>query len=61
MPQPTQHLTHALSVDIGGTFTDFSLLNLDTHEVMVHKVLTNPDAQSVLPWMSCSKSMSLQV
>ncbi len=44
MPQPTQHLTHALSVDIGGTFTDFSLLNLDTHAVMVHKVLTNPEA-----------------
>ncbi len=44
MPRPTQHLTHALSVDIGGTFTDFSLLNLDTHEVMVHKVLTNPEA-----------------
>ena len=36
--------THALSIDIGGTFTDFSLLDLSTGEVSVHKVLTNPDA-----------------
>ena len=35
---------HALSIDIGGTFTDFSLLDLATGEVSVHKVLTNPDA-----------------
>jgi N-methylhydantoinase A/oxoprolinase/acetone carboxylase beta subunit len=35
--------THALSVDIGGTFTDFSLLDLRTHEVRVHKVLTDPE------------------
>ena len=35
--------THALSVDIGGTFTDFSLLNLGTGEVLVHKVLTDPE------------------
>lgn len=37
-------LTHALSVDIGGTFTDFSLLDLRSHEVLVHKVLTEPEA-----------------
>lgn len=36
--------SHALSVDIGGTFTDYSLLNLRTGEVAVHKVLTNPDS-----------------
>ena len=36
--------SHALSIDIGGTFTDFSLLDLATGEVSVHKVLTNPDA-----------------
>ena len=35
--------THALSIDIGGTFTDFSLLDLATGEVSVHKVLTNPN------------------
>ena len=36
--------SHALSIDIGGTFTDFSLLDLASGEVSVHKVLTNPDA-----------------
>ena len=36
--------SHALSIDIGGTFTDFSLLDLSTGEVSVHKVLTNPEA-----------------
>ncbi|MFQ5989633.1 MAG: hydantoinase/oxoprolinase family protein [Candidatus Methylomirabilales bacterium] len=35
--------THALSVDIGGTFTDFSLLDLSTGEVSVHKLLTDPE------------------
>ena len=35
--------THALSVDIGGTFTDFSLLELATGRVLVNKVLTDPD------------------
>ncbi len=34
---------YALSVDIGGTFTDFSLLNLSTGEVSVNKVLTDPE------------------
>lgn len=33
--------THSLSVDIGGTFTDFSLIDLTTGEVSVHKVLTD--------------------
>jgi N-methylhydantoinase A/oxoprolinase/acetone carboxylase beta subunit len=42
MSEPTAALTHALSVDIGGTFTDFSLLDMHTHEVRVHKVLTDP-------------------
>ena len=36
-------LTHALSVDIGGTFTDFSLIDLASGEVSVNKVLTDPD------------------
>ncbi len=43
MAEPTKTATHALSVDIGGTFTDFSLLDLSTHRVLVHKVLTDPD------------------
>ena len=33
--------THSLSVDIGGTFTDFSLLDLATGQFTVHKLLTN--------------------
>ena len=40
--QPNE-FTHALSVDIGGTFTDFSLLELSTGRVLVNKVLTDPD------------------
>jgi N-methylhydantoinase A/oxoprolinase/acetone carboxylase beta subunit len=44
MPEPTAIPTHALSVDIGGTFTDFSLLDMHTHAVRVHKVLTDPQA-----------------
>lgn len=43
MAEPTRAATHALSVDIGGTFTDFSLLDLSTYRVQVHKVLTDPD------------------
>ena len=35
--------THSLSIDIGGTFTDFTLLHLGTGELRVHKVLTDPD------------------
>ncbi len=43
MAEPTRTATHALSVDIGGTFTDFSLLDLSTYQVQVHKVLTDPN------------------
>jgi len=33
--------THALSIDIGGTFTDFSLLDLSSGQFTIHKLLTN--------------------
>ena len=33
--------THALSIDIGGTFTDFSLLDLGSGQITIHKLLTN--------------------
>ena len=36
-------LTHSLSIDIGGTFTDFTLHNVETGELSVHKVLTDPE------------------
>ena len=36
-------LTHSLSIDIGGTFTDFTLLNIESGELNVHKVLTDPE------------------
>ena len=39
----TDELKHILSVDIGGTFTDFSLLDLNTGKVSVNKVLTDAD------------------
>lgn len=35
--------THSLSIDIGGTFTDFSLLNIETGELSIHKILTDPE------------------
>lgn len=35
--------THSLSIDIGGTFTDFTLLQIETGELTVHKVLTDPE------------------
>ena len=35
--------THSLSIDIGGTFTDFTLHNVETGELSVHKVLTDPE------------------
>jgi len=46
MTQPT----HSLSIDIGGTFTDFTLLDLETGELRVHKVLTDAEdpAQGLL-------------
>ncbi|MDP6274574.1 MAG: hydantoinase/oxoprolinase N-terminal domain-containing protein, partial [Dehalococcoidia bacterium] len=39
MTQPT----HSLSIDIGGTFTDFTLVDLESGDLRVHKVLTNAD------------------
>ena len=39
----TDEATHVLSADIGGTFTDFSLLDLRTSQVSVHKVLTDAE------------------
>ena len=50
MPDPTDEHTHSLSVDIGGTFTDFSLLDLTTGRVSVHKLLTDTEtpAQTVI-------------
>ena len=36
-------LTHSLSIDIGGTFTDFTLHDVKTGELSVHKVLTDPE------------------
>ena len=33
--------THSLSIDIGGTFTDFSLLDLGSGQIAIHKLLTN--------------------
>ena len=50
MPDPTDKYTHSLSVDIGGTFTDFSLLDLTTGQVSVHKLLTDTEtpAQTVI-------------
>ena len=35
-------LTHSLSIDIGGTFTDFTLHDVESGEISVHKVLTDP-------------------
>ena len=35
--------THSLSIDIGGTFTDFTLHSVETGELSVHKVLTDPE------------------
>ena len=35
--------THSLSIDIGGTFTDFTLHDVETGDLNVHKVLTDPE------------------
>ena len=43
MADSTNEFSHALSVDIGGTFTDFSLLDLESGEVTAHKLLTSQD------------------
>ena len=42
MKEHATNANHVLSVDIGGTFTDFSLLDLSTGRVSVHKVLSDP-------------------
>ena len=38
--------THSLSIDIGGTFTDFTLHDVETGDLSVHKVLTDPEDPS---------------
>ena len=43
MSAADSEFSHALSVDIGGTITDFSLLDIRSGEVIVHKVLTDPE------------------
>ena len=54
MANSTNKFSHALSVDIGGTFTDFSLLDLGNGEVTVHKLLTSSGepARTVLQGIS---------
>ena len=39
-------LQHSLSIDIGGTFTDFTLYDAETGSLHVHKVLTDPEDPS---------------
>ena len=39
-------MTYRLGVDIGGTFTDFALLDEDSGQLAVHKQLTTPDDPS---------------
>ena len=43
-------MTHRLGVDIGGTFTDFALVDDETGSLAVHKQLTTPHdpSESVL-------------
>jgi N-methylhydantoinase A/oxoprolinase/acetone carboxylase beta subunit len=38
--------TYRLAFDIGGTFTDFALLDTETGEIEIHKQLTTPDDPS---------------
>src|SRR3954451_12389962 len=40
-------LRYRIGFDIGGTFTDFILLDQDRHEIRLHKCLTTPDDPSV--------------
>ena len=46
-------MTYRLGVDIGGTFTDFALLDEDSGQLAVHKQLATPDdpSRSVLDGM----------
>ena len=37
------NLHYSLSIDIGGTFTDFTLHDVETGDLSVHKVLTDPE------------------
>ena len=39
-------MTHRIGIDIGGTFTDFVLVNGETGKVDIHKQLTTPDDPS---------------
>ena len=39
-------MAHRLGIDIGGTFTDFALVDDDSGELSVHKTLTTPDDPS---------------
>ncbi|MCH7988336.1 MAG: hypothetical protein IID46_04200, partial [Planctomycetes bacterium] len=59
MVESLNNVEHELSVDIGGTFTDFSLLNLRSGEVSVHKVLTNPDAPDVTLMSGASELLEM--
>ena len=40
-------MTHRLGVDIGGTFTDFALVNDESGELTTHKQLTSPSDPSL--------------
>ena len=39
-------MTHKLGIDIGGTFTDFALLDEETGHIAIHKQLTTPHEPS---------------
>lgn len=39
-------MTHKLGIDIGGTFTDFALLDETTGHIAIHKQLTTPHEPS---------------
>ena len=39
--------TYRIGFDIGGTFTDFILLDTHRHEIRLHKCLTTPHDPSV--------------
>jgi N-methylhydantoinase A len=45
-PAPTAPRTFRFGFDIGGTFTDFVLIDTSSGAVYTHKVLTTPDAPS---------------
>ena len=39
-------MPYKLAVDIGGTFTDFALVDQETGKIAIHKQLTTPDDPS---------------